>query len=189
MTRKKLKVRDYSWVNQMEAVCITVIHCGDQAAVFKALGVDVDSQHQTDFATALGEQNEDREVVQIWRQGEHLVVVEPNGFAGSLSDTLVPMVGGRDAVSVYWNVNANMRVVVVDLGEIVRTFDPLMYDDGDRPLPEEAGLGFGDSDNDVSGGALNVLERRTGVVLTEEVMLGEQHPTFFAMPAWQRGRA
>lgn len=187
MTRKRLKVRDYSWARQMEAVCITAIHRGSEAAVLTALSADVGSQHLADFATALGEQEEDRTVVQLWRQGEHLIVAEPNGFAGSLPNTLLPMVGDRDAVSVYWNVNANMRVVVVDLGDIVRTFDPLMYDDGDRPLAEEAGLGFGDPDNDVIGGALNVLERRTGVVLTEKVV-GEQHPTYFAMAAGQRGR-
>jgi hypothetical protein len=187
-TERRQSVRDYSWVNQIEAVCITVIFRGSRDAVFEVLGVDANSEHRATFANAEGEQSEDREVVQIWRSGAHLVVVEPNGFAGSLLETLVPMVQGRDAVSVYWNVNAHMRVVIVDGGEVVREFDPLLYDDGGAPLLEEDGLGFGDPKKDVQGGALNVLERRTGVVLTEEAVLHTEHPTFFALANWQRGQ-
>jgi len=117
-TERLQQVRDYSWVNQMEAVCITVIFRGSRDAVFEVLGVDADSEHRAIFATAEGEQSEDREVVQVWRSGEHLLVVEPNGFAGSLPETLLPMVQDHDAVSVYWNVNANMRVVIVDNGDV-----------------------------------------------------------------------
>jgi len=185
-TERWRQVRDHSWVKQMEAVCITVIFRGSRDAVFEALGVDAESEHRATFATAEGEWSEDRDVVQVWRSGEHLVVVEPNGFAGSLLETLLAMVQGRDAASVYWNVNAHMKVVIVDAGEVVREFDPLLYDDGGRPLPEEDGLGFGDSDQDVQDGALNVLERRTGVVLTEEALLRSEHPTFFALANWQR---
>jgi len=55
-------------------------------------------------------------------------------------------------------------------------------------LPEEDGLDFGDSEQDVRGGALNVLERRTGLVLTEEALLHTEHPTFFALANWQRSQ-
>jgi len=180
-TEHTQKVRDYSWARQMEAVCITVIHRGDRDAVSKALRLDPHSERHATFATTEGEWSDDRAVVQLWPCGEHLVVVEPYGFAGSLPETLLPIVVGRDAVSIYWNVNAQMQVTIVDLGEIVREFDPLMYDDGGRPLPEEDGLGFGNPDRDVRGGALNVLERRMGVVLTEKAVLHTEQPTFLTL--------
>lgn len=138
MTSRKLpRVRDYSWAEEIEAVCVTAIDRGRRDAVVAALALDVGSEYPATFAAAEHEQSEDRVVVQVYAVGDHLVVVEPNGFAGSLPETLLPMVDGRDAVSVFWNVNANMRVLLVDLGEVVREFDPLLYDDGGRPMPEE----------------------------------------------------
>lgn len=180
--KRKQRVRDYSWAKQIEAICITVIRGGDRRVVLEAFDAKPESEHQVDFATADAEWAVGKVTLQLWNVGEHLVVVEPNGFFGSLPQTLLPMVKRKDAVAVFWNVSAHMRVLVVEAGKIVRDFDPLLYDDGGQPLPEEAGLGFGDPEEDVCGGAMNVLERRLGVVLTEEAVLRTARPTFFGRP-------
>lgn len=182
--KRKAKVRDHSWAKQIEAICVTVIREGNQGAVLDAFRADLASEHPAVFAEADRDWSEGQVVVQVWPVGKHLVVVEPNGFFGSLRESLLSMLQGRDAVSVFWNVNAHMRVLVAKDGEVVREFDPLMYDDGGRPLPEEAGLGFGDPESDVRGGALNLLERRLGVVLSEDLLLKTPQPTFSGRPSY-----
>lgn len=85
--------------------------------------------------------SEDTCPVQIWTSGEKLIAVEPNGYLASLPEHLENIACGGDAVSVFWNVNAVMRVLVMRGGVVVRDFDPLLYEGGPR-LPEELGLAF-----------------------------------------------
>lgn len=46
------------------------------------------------------------------------------GFFGSLQESLLSMLQGRGAVSVFWNVNAHMRVLVAKDREVVREIRP-----------------------------------------------------------------
>jgi len=61
----------------------------------------------------------------------------------------------------------------------VRRFDPLLYE-ADGAIPEEEGLPFG-----VSGavsGSFTLVERLTGVRLSQAWLLDDEHPTFLRDP-------
>lgn len=99
------------------------------------------------------------------------VVVEGNGFEATTPGTLERLtVGSHCAGVIYRSVNADMQFVWAHDGEIVRSFDPLLYDIpgvGDV-LPEEGGFRFGFGSPTASSFAL--LERLTGLSLTQEFL-------------------
>ena len=172
-----MEARDYQWVDRVEAACLTVIVGGSEQAVLAALGAAPETRHMASFRPAEAAWSRDSAPLQIWSSQKYLVIVEPNGYQASLPETLLAMADGADAVSVFWNINAQMQVAVASHGEIVRTFDPLMYDDGEPPLSEEHGLTFG-SDGAVLPAAFVFLERRTGFVATAVDVVDAEHPTY-----------
>jgi hypothetical protein len=105
------------------------------------------------------------------------LVIEPNGYLASNEKVLLAIARGGDAVSVFWNVNAVMQVMVVKAGKVVRTFDPLLGDGEGSPLPEEDGLPFG-TDDESQPASLEFLRRMTGVVANEELVLKSSRPTY-----------
>ena len=169
---------DNAWAEAIEAVCIVVIRDGDRGAILDAMGASRASEHAATFREAEAAWDADAVPVQLWTTGRFSIVVEPNGYQGSLEETLVALAPKQDAVSLFWNANAEMQVMVLEGGKVVRTFDPLMYDDGEPPLAEESGLPFGTDDGDLQAAVLTFLERRLGFVLTEKALLDEAHPTF-----------
>lgn len=82
----------------------------------------------------------------------------------------------------FRNVNAVMLFSYAHDGEVVRYFDPLNPENGPgpygEPLPEEAGLAFGDPDADPHHLALELAERLTGVRLDGPWVLARPGPTF-----------
>ena len=102
--------------------------------------------------------------------GAWTVVVE-NGFEATTPGTPERLTdGGYRAGVIYRSVNADMQFVWACDGEIVRSFDPLLYDIpglGDA-LAEEDGLRFGVGAPTASAFAL--LDRLTGLSLTQEFL-------------------
>jgi hypothetical protein len=176
-------MKEHAWAEKIEAVGVVVIRGGDREAVLNALGAKRETEKLVTFSEAEAAWSDDAVPLQVWTSGDAVVVVEPNGYRSSLADTLEKMAPGKDAVSVFWNFNAEMQIMVLAAGKLVRTFDPLMYDDGESPLAEEAGLSFGSEDADLKAASMAFVERRLGVKLTSPEFLDEPHPTFAGLPA------
>ena len=104
------------------------------------------------------------------------VVVEPNGWAASMPEVIQHLSMGGVAVNVSWNVNAVITFSMARDGELVRTFDGLLYDSPDEPLPEEMGFPWGDDRPRAS--VLGVMERVTRVRLPRDWLLTTPRRTF-----------
>lgn len=104
------------------------------------------------------------------------VVVEPNGWAGSMPDVLQRLSVDGVAVNVFWNVNAVIRFSYARNGALVREFDGLLYDSPDDPIPEE--MGFRWVDDRPRASVLGVMERLTGVRLARDWLLATPRRTF-----------
>jgi uncharacterized protein DUF6461 len=118
----------------------------------------------------------DREPLLLDRLGVWHVLLAPNGFEFSY-----PGVGARVSrigrfVSVFWNVNSVMRILVAERGEVRRDFDPLLIaDSAGEPLPEEAGLPFGQPGAPLRAACLVLTERLTGQRFSRDWLFSE-HP-------------
>ena len=171
----------YKWADRgrdggAEALCLTVLAGRSEAEVLTALNVDPTSRRDATFAEGEDAWTDDVQPVQIWTDAAHVVLVEPNGYQAWLPEVLLRLVGPGDAVVIYWNVNANARVLVVRGGTIVRELDPVTGDAEHEPLPEEHGLDF---DGDEWRSAMCVLlERLTGFVASREAILEPRRPTY-----------
>jgi hypothetical protein len=104
------------------------------------------------------------------------VVVEPVGWLGSISEVLLRLAANGRALSAYWNVNAVMNVGVAERGRVIRRFDPLLYDAGDPPLPEELSLPWGVGQPRAC--SLALIARLTGVVVERDWLLERSRRTF-----------
>lgn len=88
---------------------------------------------------------------------------EPNGYRMSDTKTLLALAGGSEAVSVFWNVNSDMRVLRVEDGRILAAFDPLL--EPDRVPADGRDLPFGVENPRAA--SLSLLERWTGVAISQ----------------------
>jgi hypothetical protein len=111
-------------------------------------------------------------VVVAQRHGDHVLLVEDNGFHGAQPQVLRRL--SRDAVtaaSVFWNVNAHSRLSFARDGRLLSMFDFVVDgpDAGDDPSSVAAlrdGLDFGRGNPRAA--ALAFLERVSGVRLTAD---------------------
>jgi uncharacterized protein DUF6461 len=103
-------------------------------------------------------------------------LIEPNGWAASMPETVTRLAARGEAVNVFWNVNAVMSFALARSGVLVRTFDPLLYDDTDGPLSDEAGLPWGVGGPRAS--ALALMERLTHVRIDHDWLLERRRETF-----------
>lgn len=84
----------------------------------------------------------------------------------------------RGFAATYGNtVEGGDRILVVRKGKVVRDFDPFLGDDDvdTPPLPQEKGLDF---ENDTGPASWTLLERLTGIAITEDWLLDDRHPGF-----------
>lgn len=109
--------------------------------------------------------------------GSCSVILEPNGWATSLPELLARLSARGQAVNVFWNVNAVMSFGLARNGAVVRQFDPLLYDDGGDPLPEELDLPFGEPGR-VMAASLVLLTRLTGVRVERAWLLDRRRTTY-----------
>jgi Family of unknown function (DUF6461) len=141
----------YTWVEgpdpDLDALAIAfVAYPGALADVFRASGNRWEAAERSTMDRVLHLVHGfdvNREPVLLGRLGDWHVLLAPNGFAFSYPGVAAGASRLGRVVSVFWNVNAVMRVLVADGGQITRRFDPLIVDDG-TPLPEESGLPFGE---------------------------------------------
>ncbi len=106
------------------------------------------------------------------RAGPWWVTLEPNGFRGSSETTLAKIAGEADAAAFFWNVNAVMRFLWVEGGEVRSSFDPLL--EPDRAPVDSGQLDFEDRP---AASALCLLARISGVTPTE-TWFRSAKPTF-----------
>ncbi len=184
----------YRWVSsdlRMDAFCIAAIPSIDAAVVVDSYACHLDSRRDALFQEQYGmavpyPEGGGNDTVQIDRLGDVVVAMEANGWAGVEDPRPAELSRGGTYVAVYRNVDALMQVVVARRGRVERTFDPLIYD-AEGALPDEAGLPFGEPYGaDVA--MLALLERLTGVRLTQEWVLEQRHPAYTRDP-WQWGAA
>lgn len=104
------------------------------------------------------------------------VLVEPVGWLGSTSEVLERLSATGRALSGYWNVNSVMSFGFADQGRMVRQFDPLLYEAGATPLPEELSLPWGVGHPRAS--CLALIAQITGVVVERDWLLERSRRTF-----------
>ncbi|HYK95771.1 MAG TPA: DUF6461 domain-containing protein [Candidatus Dormibacteraeota bacterium] len=109
------------------------------------------------------------------RLGDWTVVIQPAGWGASVPEELTRLSVGGAAASVYWNVNAVMSASFASGGELLRTFDPLLYDAAGA-LDEERGLPFGVAH--ARAAALAFLARVTGVAIERDWLLTPRRPAY-----------
>lgn len=106
-----------------------------------------------------------------------VVVLGVNG--ADFYDRTDALSGRGSAAAFLTTVNADTFVHVSRRGQVVRELDTLLGDSMvGSPLPEERGLGFGVDDVGVFGATWLLLERVTGVSVTEAWVLEQAHPTY-----------
>jgi uncharacterized protein DUF6461 len=176
-------VSDYDWVDDIDALTVTLIQGVELQQVGEALGVDWSSERLATFDGAFdGLDPEGWDYpVQVEELDGWLVVVEPNGWFLSDDEKLGELSREGAAVSVFRNINAQARVIVARRGEVVRSFDPVIpdYEPDGEPLPEESGLSFG-ADGDPTPASFVLLERVTGVRIEREWLLDRPRRTWLA---------
>lgn len=174
------------WVGQVEAVSITLVRGLELQQVGDILQFDWGTQHEASFFEAEAEDDFDRgdhpvqvEAISSTR-GDWLALVEPNGYLASLPENLERLSDSDVALSVFWNVNAQMRFTFFAEGQLIRDFNPLLPDLVSRgnPLKEEVVLDFGlgaPREN-----ALRLLESLTGCSFGTEWLLATRRTTWTA---------
>jgi hypothetical protein len=176
-------VAGYEWADEITAVTITLVRDLGLREVGDLIGVQWSTERSSTFHDAQWQQADTvTPVVQAEQLGDWLVVVEPNGFLTTMPDTVAALSADGAAVSVYWNVNRLMNVVVARDGAVVRRFDPLLFASTAQgePLAEEAGLVFGQVEPSPLIAALELAERVTGVRIEKEWLLDEPRRTWAA---------
>jgi hypothetical protein len=114
----------------------------------------------------------DASVIQAGLAGGWVVTVEPNGYQAAFPEALHRVSEASRAIVVLRNVQSHTSFLYAVDGVVIRSFDPVLYDDptpwDGPPLPEESGLDFGSSHPMAS--VLACAERLTGVRLTPELL-------------------
>jgi hypothetical protein len=181
---------EYSWAEagEIDALAVTYLrHAGPIEDVFEASGnrwtpipratIDRVLEHVDGF-------DPDREPMLVDRLGPWYVLLAPNGFEFSYPGVAAGASRLGRLVTVFWNVNAVMRVVVAEAGRVTRSFDPLMPEDSEgTPLAEEDGLSFGEPGRPRSA-SLHLAERLTGQRLTREFFTGEHDAIVLMRRVW-----
>jgi hypothetical protein len=180
-------LRSYAWADtsqdpRLTAMSITVARPASPTFPGR-LGVRPDWERQLTVGEALDAELELDGIGWRWclLQVDELdgasVFIEPNGWALSLPEAVAPLSVGGVAGNFFWNVNAVMSVTIARDSVVVRTFDPLLYDDGDGRLPEEAGLPFGE-DEHASAAGLALVSSITDVEIDLAWLLDRRRATY-----------
>jgi len=182
----------FSWADGATEATVAVVADGasEPRDLLRRLGPTDDAGPMT-FDAALELQGsfyddhtfDDRAVFQVdrlrGRHGHRWGLVEPNGFRASFEDRLLKLARGGHAVSFFWNVNAVMSLLRVQDGGVVTSFDPLL--DVEQAREEGADLPFGDEHPRAA--ALALVERWTGVTITEAWFVGAKRTFVVETPS------
>lgn len=170
----------FAWADDWEGLgfCLAVVDLPDPPEVLRRLIRRPATPVMTPTETSAWIDQESRNgtapyvtVAGATQLGSWTVVVEGSGFEATTPGTPEQLTrGGYRAGVIYRSVNSDMQFVWASDGEVVRSFDPLLYDTpgvGD-PLAAEDGLRFGVGSPTASAFAL--LGRLTGLSLTQEFL-------------------
>ena len=175
----------YEWADSddplVEALSITLARPNDGRVPSglsprRELSARLDVAETLDAALGLEDFAWGAVLAQIDSLDEWAVVVEPNGWAGSMPDVLQRLSVDGIAVNVFWNVNAVIRFSYARNGALVRDFDGLLYDSPNDAIVEERGFPWGADQPRAS--VLGVMERLTGVRLARDWLLATPRRTF-----------
>jgi hypothetical protein len=166
---------------RLEALTITVAEC-DHSAILDTLGprLEFPGRMTVDQALTAAFDIDDfawgATVAQLDSISGWTVLIEPVGWLGSIPEVLMGLAANGRAMSAYWNVNALMSVGFAERGHLIRQFDPLLYEAGDTPLPDELSLPWGVAQPRACSVAL--IARLTGVVIERDWLLERSRRTF-----------
>ena len=177
----------YDWVTEVEAVSVTYVRALGLQHVGDVLHFDWDAERRITFAEAEKQQDyhNGRHAVQAEvvgsQRGSWLILVEPNGYLAQVPDALSALSDADVALSVYWNINAQMRFALYADGVLVRSFDPLLTEaePQGKPLTEEEGLCFG-VDGEPQAATMTLAERLTAVAVARDWLLDTPRRTWTA---------
>jgi hypothetical protein len=180
----------YAWLDEDEsevvmAACLGVAVGATSEMVLRAFAADDELGEMTlADAWSASESGFGNDVVQVAALDSAVVTIEPNGWRGVDGGIAADLSHDGSYAAFFWNVNAHMRFVYARNGVLVREFDPLLYDEGERAaeaLPQERDLPFPRDDSDVltpSRAALALLDVLTGVRFTRPWLLEVPRPTY-----------
>jgi|APFre7841882630_1041343.scaffolds.fasta_scaffold44439_2 hypothetical protein len=176
----------YRWIDgrqDLDAVSITLAWPADDALIDvlaprRQLPMPLIYADALNAAFALADFAAGSVLAQLDELQGWIAIIEPCGWAAAPPEVVARLSAHGVAVNVFWNVNADMSACLARDGALVRQFDPLLYDPGDRPLPEERGLPFGDPSALVRRACLAFLARCTGVGIGEAWLLETSRRTF-----------
>jgi Family of unknown function (DUF6461) len=180
----------FDWAEDVEALSLTFVRGLDDATIasqldLRNIGADPLTLEQawdmqSEVTDGGGDDgDDDGGIVQLDHLGGWTVIIEDNGYLGSLEENLGPLSANGTAVNVFWNVNMVTSFGYAVAGTVVRYFDPIGVDasTGD-PLPEEAELHFEDEAADAVGLALLLLERLTGTTIDGDWVMAQSRLSF-----------
>ena len=176
---------DYAWAEAedevLSALTVTLVQPDDDAAIRTLKPRSRYAQAMT-FDEALHAAFD----ITDWAYGAVLVqtdsldgwaaLVEPCGWASADPGRLAQLSHRGTAISVFWNVNANMQFGVARNGLLVRFFDPLLYDESLGALPEEGEFEWGVDHPRAS--ALALLGRLCGVQFGRDWLLDRARTSY-----------
>lgn len=170
------------WGDEVEAVALALVEGDRLDFVLGTLGAVPETERLAIFAEA--EEQQDYEsmtfALQVDRLDGWTLIVEPNGYLSSLPENVERLSEAGRVVSVYWNVNSQMRFQYAINGSIHRSFDPLIPELSPEgtPLPDESGLPFGVEGEDPRQAAVTLAGRLTGVALDPRTVLDTPRRTW-----------
>jgi hypothetical protein len=182
------EIERYRWVdeeprNVLDAVSLTFVKPASDTLI-EVLGPRGTMPRPLTFAAALDaafaldDYASGSLLVQLDELDGWTTIIEPCGWAATMPDVVARLSTSGIAVNVFWNVNANMSACLARDGQVVRQFDPLLYEAGDSPLEEELGLPFGDPAAPLRAVSVAFLARVTGVRFDEAWLLEPERRTF-----------
>ena len=125
---------DYAWAEGRDAFCVSLVEATSSEAVLRKMMVDGSATGFVSVANArawasrqIGQ--DDGSVIEAGIVGRWVVTVEANGYQATLPAAVHRISVGSRAVVVFRNVHGHTRFLYAVDGVMVRSFDPLLYDD------------------------------------------------------------
>lgn len=189
---------DYRWLGDhcpelIEAYCVTLVHAVSPVEALGRLRARADGR-VTGIAALVEAAGEawkasggDRHFLGLCAVDGWTLMVEPNGYLGSLDEAAVPLSRGTELVTHFRNVNAVDHFSRYANGGLRLHFEPLFPcardgadPDGAVALMREVGFDLREDDADLevtTEAAFALAERLTGVRLSPELLDGAEFLT------------
>ncbi|KAA9379223.1 hypothetical protein F5972_13670 [Microbispora cellulosiformans] len=135
-----------------EAVCVTYVRDLPAEEALLRMGATI-------VAEAEGEEGE----IAAFEVGGGVVLVEPNGFAGTLDEVMARLSKDTVAATVFFNVNLDQQFVYAENGVIVTAFEPDQPDSRAGSDPDRLLRHMRDLDMETDGDLVKAAELAQGV--------------------------